>query len=108
LPKNFSAESLHSLPKLKQIIAIVARYFSLTQAALCSSARRKSLVYARSIVVFLARRLTDHSYARIGESLGRRDHTTIIHAYRTLKKQLTTDARTQQDIEELKRILTSV
>jgi len=102
-----SVDSAHLPLKIKQIIAVVARYFSLTQAALCSSARRKSLVYARSVTVYLARSLTDQSYTQIGQALGRRDHTTIMHASRTLKKRLTNDASTQHDIEELKRILTA-
>ena len=92
----------------KQILAVVARYFSLTQAALRSPARRKSLVYARGIAVHLARSLTDLSYSQIGQSLGRRDHTTIMHANQSIEKQLATDAATQQDLEELKRILTAV
>ena len=103
-----SVETTRSPLELKQIVAVVARYFSLTQAALRSPARRKSLVYARSVAIHLARTLTDQSYAQIGDSLGRRDHTTILHASRTLKKRLTTDASTQKDIEELKRILTAV
>ena len=94
--------------QFKQIVAVVARYYSLTQAALCSPARRKSLVQARAVAIHLARTLTDLTYAQIGHSLGRRDHTTILHAARTMEKQLSTDARCQQDIEELKRILTAV
>jgi len=108
LPVEQSIDSLHPPLKLKQIIAVVARYYSLTQAALRSAARRKSLVYARSVAVHLARTLTDLSYAQIGESLGRRDHSTIMHASQTLEKRLLSDASTQQDIEELKRILTAI
>ncbi|NOY41030.1 MAG: ATP-binding protein [Planctomycetes bacterium] len=94
--------------KLKQIIAIVARYFSLTQAALRSSARRKSLVHARGIAIYLARRLTDLSYAQIGQGLGHRDHTTIMHAQRNMQRLLANDAATQQAVDELQRILTAV
>ncbi len=94
--------------ELKQIIAVVARYFSLTQSALKSSARRKSLVYARGITIHLARILTDLSYAQIGRKLGRRDHTTIMHAQRSVERLLTNDVSTQQAVEELHRILTSV
>ncbi len=94
--------------KFKQILAVVARYFSLTQAALCSPVRRKSLVYARGVAIHLARSLTDLSYAQIGHCLGRRDHTTVMHASRSIDKRLATDATTQQDVEELKRILTAV
>lgn len=94
--------------QVKQIIAVVARYFSLTQAALRSSARRRSLVYARGIAIYLARTLTDLSYAQIGQTLGRRDHSTVMHASRTIEKRLVSDAGTQQDIEQLQRILTAV
>ena len=102
------AETTRPPLKIKQIIAVVARYYSLTQASMCSSARRKSLVYARSVAIYLARSLTDLSYAQIGQALGRRDHTTIMHACRTLEARLASDATSQQDIEELKRILTAV
>ena len=94
--------------KLKQIIRVVAHHYSLTQAAMCSAARRKSLVYARGIAIYLARTLTDLSYAQIGQALGRRDHTTVMHACSTTEKRLATDASAQHDVEELKRILTAV
>ena len=93
--------------KLKQIIAVVGRYYSLTQAALLSSARRKSLVHARGIIVFLARLLTDLSYSEIGRGLGRRDHSTIMHSHRFIQELATTDPATQRDLHQLQRILTS-
>ncbi len=93
---------------LKQIVTVVARYYSVSQAALRSAVRRKSLVHVRGIVVLLARDLTSLSYAKIGEGLGRRDHTTILHAHRTTKALLTNDLATQQAIDDLRRILTAV
>ena len=92
---------------LKQIVAVTARYYSLTQAALLSSARRKSLVHARRVIVHLARLLTDLSYAQIGQGLGRRDHSTIMHAQRSIQALAATDTATQRDLEELHRILTA-
>jgi chromosomal replication initiator protein len=100
--------NLRESVELKQIIAVVARYFSLTQAALKSPARRKSLVHARGVVIHLARRLTDLSYAQIGQTLGNRDHTTIMHAQRSMQRQLANDSDTQQAVDELQRILTAV
>ena len=92
---------------LKQIIAVVARYYSLTQAAICSAGRRKSLVHARAVVVHLARNLTDLSYSQIGHGLGRRDHTTIIHSQRAIKEQMSVDAETREVIDQLQRILST-
>jgi chromosomal replication initiator protein len=90
---------------LRQIIAVTARYFSITQAALSGPSRRTTLVLARNIVVHFARCLTDLSYAEIGRALGGRDHTTAMHADRRLAEQIGSDARIQQIVEELERLL---
>jgi chromosomal replication initiator protein len=97
----------HDLAPVKHILAVTARYFSVTQAALTGPSRRKSLVQARNIVVYLARRLTDLSYADIGRALGNRDHTTIMHADRRLAEALATDSAVQQAVDELDRIVRS-
>ncbi len=103
-----SLDQLREPIRLKQIVAVVARYFSLTQAAMRSPTRRKSLVYARGVVIHLARKLTDVSYAQIGQGLGRRDHSTIMHAHRNIERQLAEDPVTQKAVDELQRILTAV
>jgi len=92
----------------KEILATVARYYGLTQTALRSTSRRKSLVHARGVAIYLARTLTDMSYTDLGKQLGNRDHTTIIHAMQNLEKLLLYDATTQEDVNELRRVLTSV
>ena len=99
--------SSHSHLTVKQILAVTARYFGLTQAALVGHSRRTNLVQARNIVVHLARQLTDLSYADIGRALGGRDHTTIMHADRRLADRLATDPATQQAVDELDRIVRS-
>jgi chromosomal replication initiator protein len=90
---------------LKQIIAVTARYFTITQAALTGPSRRTSLVLARNVVVHLARHLTGLSYAEIGRALGGRDHTTIMHADRRLADQLLHDPAVQQSVDELDRLV---
>jgi len=92
----------------KQILAIVARDYSVSQVALCSPSRRQSLVHARGVAIHLARTLTDLSYTQIGQALGRRDHSTITHAYRKINHLLADDPDTQQTIDHLHRLLTAV
>ncbi len=93
---------------MRQIITVVARYFSISQVLLRGNSRRQSIVHARGVAVYLARMLTDLSYAQIGHHLGNRDHTTTMHANRKLKRLFTTDLLTQECIDDLKRILTVV
>ncbi|HYO24098.1 MAG TPA: DnaA/Hda family protein [Lacipirellulaceae bacterium] len=92
---------------VKHILAVTARYFGLSQSALTGPSRRRSLVQARNMVVYLARRHTDLSYADIGRALGNRDHTTIMHADRRLADQLASDAETEQTLANLDRIISS-
>lgn len=92
-------------PTLKQLLALTARYFNLTQAALTGPIRRTSLVEARNAFVHLARRHTPASFAEIGRALGNRDHTTIMHADRRLAERLAGDPALQQTIDELDRLV---
>jgi chromosomal replication initiator protein len=92
---------------MRQIIAVVARYFSVSQVQLRGNSRRRTIVHARGVAVYLARMLTDLSYAQIGHHLGKRDHTTAMHANRKLQQLFATDSLTQECVEDLKRILTA-
>jgi chromosomal replication initiator protein len=103
--KTGGRQKAAELVSLKHILAVTARYFGLTQAAITSKSRRTSLVQARNVVVHLARRLTDLSYTEIGRALGGRDHTTIMHADQRLAERLATDPTTQHDVEELGRLV---
>jgi chromosomal replication initiator protein len=92
-------------PSLQDITALVARYTKVPQKLLKSSSRRQSIVGARAIVVYLARQLSAASYDQIGRALGGRDHTTIMHSYKKIERQLSHDAATRETVAELCRIL---
>ncbi len=57
------------------------------------------------MVVYLARELAAASYEQIGQALGGRDHTTIIHNYRKIDRQRFCDPVIQETIDELRRVL---
>ena len=94
-------------PMVGEIVAIVAKYRGLPQKQLRSSSRQQSTVFARAMVVFLARELAGASYDQIGRALGGRDHTTMIHSYRKIERARHRDATTRHSLEELRRILLS-
>ncbi|CAN5663552.1 hypothetical protein BH24ACT11_BH24ACT11_00630 [soil metagenome] len=71
-----------------QIIAQTASYFSLSIDDLCGSSRSRVLVTARQIAMYLCRELTDLSLPKIGQQFGGRDHTTVMHADRKVRKLL--------------------
>jgi chromosomal replication initiator protein len=64
-----------------QILETSASHFGFSLEDLCGPSRRRPLVMARQIAMYLFRDLTDYSYPAIGREFGGRDHTTVIHAY---------------------------
>jgi len=110
---DFAEETLRDLlathaqaVTVPNIQKIVAEYFNVRLQDLLSKRRVRSLARPRQMAMALAKELTEHSLPEIGEAFGGRDHTTVLHACRTIKKLCETDARMRQDWEQLIRTLT--
>jgi chromosomal replication initiator protein len=63
-----------------------AKMFGWTIEDLCGKSRRRPLVTARQIGMYVFRELTDYSYPKIAEEFGGRDHTTVIHAVEKIQR----------------------
>ena len=70
---------------------VVAKYFNISQKDLKSSKRSNDIAYPRQIAMFLCRDLANMPFTKIGESFGKRDHTTVMHAYKKIDKELRTN-----------------
>jgi len=90
-------------PKLRDIAALTARHFALRLGDLRGSSRRRPVVAARDVAIYLCRQLTRESLGRIGEYFGGRDHTTILHACRKTEELLKADPAIRQAIDRLQR-----
>lgn len=86
---------------LRRIAARSARHFSIPLTQLQGTSRRRAVVSARGVAIFLARQLTGNTLAQIGEFFGGRDHTTILHALRKTEELAHTDPDTHHAIREL-------
>jgi chromosomal replication initiator protein len=71
------------------ILEETANMFGWTIDDLCGKSRRRPLVTARQISMYVFRELTDFSYPRIAEQFGGRDHTTVMYAVDKIKQQMT-------------------
>ncbi len=70
------------------ILEETAKMFGWTVDDLCGKSRRRPLVQARQIGMYVFRELTDYSYPRIAEEFGGRDHTTVMHACEKIRGQM--------------------
>jgi chromosomal replication initiator protein len=91
---------------LRSITTRVARYYKLRSADLKGPTRRRAVVQARGVAMYLARQLTDKSLDEVGRHFGGRDHTTVLHACRKTGSLLAADAATRKAIDELTAQLT--
>jgi chromosomal replication initiator protein len=84
-----------------QIQKTISDYYNIKVNSLLSKKRTKDIVLARQIAVYLSRELTDLSLTSIGETFGRRDHTTIIHSYTKIKNKIKKDKSFKSIIDNL-------
>ncbi|MCR4328768.1 MAG: chromosomal replication initiator protein DnaA [Patescibacteria group bacterium] len=80
-----------------QVLKAVAEFFNINTADLLSHNRRKEVVEPRQIVMFLLRDMLELSYPSIGEKMGK-DHTTAIHAYEKISRDVNKYAALNQKI----------
>ena len=83
------------------ILEETAKMFGWTVDDLCGKSRRRPLVTARQIGMYVMRELTDLSYPRIAEAFGGRDHTTVMYAVDKIKRQMTEKHQTFDQVNEL-------
>jgi chromosomal replication initiator protein len=92
-------------PHLKDVSSAVAKLYGLKTAALTSSSRRRQVVLARSVAIYLGRVLAGASLAALGRFFGGRDHTTALHSCRSIERRLSRDADLRGVIGTLERML---
>ncbi|MFA6159875.1 MAG: helix-turn-helix domain-containing protein, partial [Parcubacteria group bacterium] len=70
--------------------------------------RKQEVVKPRQIAMFLMRSELSYSYPGIGDKLGGRDHTTAMHAYEKISKEIKLDERLDEEITHLRDILYTI
>jgi chromosomal replication initiator protein len=89
---------------LEKIQDVVSTYFKINIDQIHSKSRKREIVQARQVTMFLSKKYTDHSYSHIGNLVGKRDHATVLHACKTIQDNLDIDKGfrlTMKDIEAL-------
>jgi chromosomal replication initiator protein len=90
---------------ITDIIKNICAYYQIDEQLLYSKTRRKDVVKPRQIIMYLLRQEYDISYPVIGEKLGGRDHTTVIHSFEKIRDEIKTNASLSREIEEIRSIL---
>jgi len=85
----------------------VAEYYKIKMADMLSKRRNRSVARPRQVAMSLSKELTNHSLPEIGDAFGGRDHTTVMHACKQVKKLRHSSIDIQEDYNNLLRSLSS-
>lgn len=83
----------------------VCDYFSITRDQLLSPSRKRNIVQARQIAMYMSRKLINCSLSTIGSEIGGKDHATVLHACVTVQDLMSTDKVFKQYVRDIEKIL---
>lgn len=92
----------------KQIINIVAEFYNIGVSDVIGECRKRELAIPRQIIMFLMREEIKCSFPSIGNELGGRDHTTAIHAYNKIQKNIDENPKIKQDVDLIRQRIYNV
>jgi chromosomal replication initiator protein len=83
------------------IMSVTSEFFDVSLEDLCGPGKTKALATARQISMYLCRELTAMSLPKIGQTFGGRDHTTVMHADKKIRKEMAERRRIYDQVQEL-------
>jgi chromosomal replication initiator protein len=89
----------------ERIVETVAKYYGVPSDQLRGKARDKQIVLPRQIAMYLMREETEAPLLRIGEALGGRDHSTILHGCEKIEREMGENDDFRRDINSLRELL---
>lgn len=90
---------------IKDIVKIVSDFYNIDEESIYNKTRRKEVVRPRQVVMYILREDFSISFPSIGEKLGGRDHTTVIHSYEKMKEEIKSDVVLSQEVNQLRSML---
>ncbi len=90
---------------IKEVVKTIAEFYGITEAEIYEKTRKKAVVKPRQVIMYILREDFDVSYPTIGEKLGGKDHTTVMHSYEKIKEDLKTDSSLIREISQIRSML---
>ncbi len=90
---------------VSDVVDKVARYFDIDPASIYEKTRRKEVVKPRQLIMYILREDFQVSYPAIGQKLGGRDHTTVIHSCEKIKHEVKESTELEEEISQIRLLL---
>ena len=90
---------------IDKVQKVVCDYFNITRDTLLSKTRKRQIVQARQIAMYMSRSLINCSLSTIGAEIGGKDHATVLHACTTVNDLMSTDKTFKQYVNDIEKML---
>jgi chromosomal replication initiator protein len=104
--KNFVKNNAKpkKLISTKEVVKTVAEFYNIEEQLIYDKTRKKEIIKPRQVIMYILREDFNISYPAIGEKLGGRDHTTVMHSCEKIKNDMKADEVLTQEIGQLRSI----
>lgn len=90
---------------VEEVVRRIAQYYEIPEKIIYEKTRKKEVVKPRQVIMYILREEFSISYPTIGEKLGGRDHTTVIHSCEKIKEEMKRNAALEQELEHIRSII---
>lgn len=90
---------------IKEVIKTIAEYYGMKEEEIYEKGRKKEVIKPRQVVMYMLREMFDISFPSIGDKVGNRDHSTVIHSYEKIKNDIKNDAELAGEINQIQEML---
>ncbi len=88
-----------------EVVRRIAQYYEVAEKSIYEKTRKKEVVKPRQIIMYMLREEFGVSYPSIGEKLGGRDHTTVIHSCEKIKEEVKSNTSLEQELEHIRTLI---
>jgi len=89
----------------KEVVKIITDFYKIEEESIYEKTRKKEVIKPRQVIMYILREDFSISYPSIGEKLGGRDHTTVIHSCEKIKREVKSDMLLSKEIQEIRSII---
>lgn len=88
-----------------EVVRRIAQYYEVPEKSIYEKTRKKEVVKPRQVIMYVLREEFSVSYPSIGEKLGGRDHTTVIHSCEKIKEEIKSNTALEQELDHIRALI---
>lgn len=90
---------------IKEVIKLISNFYNVNEESVYDKTRKKEVVKPRQVIMYILREDFNVSFPSIGEKMGGRDHTTVIHSCEKVKEDLKTNSNLMEEISQIRSMM---